>query len=67
MFVSHLGCAALGVAALAAFGPGWVARAFALAAAIAFMQYTGSLHPPGTLPSPSPSPYTYLRDGVEWS
>jgi CBS-domain-containing membrane protein len=47
--VSHLGCAALGVAALAVFGPGWVARAVALAAAIAFMQYTGSLHPPGDL------------------
>ncbi|CAM6083818.1 unnamed protein product [Calypogeia fissa] len=46
VFVSHLGCAACGVAALAIFGPGWVARAVALAAAIAFMQYTGSLHPP---------------------
>ncbi|KAL2649396.1 hypothetical protein R1flu_017524 [Riccia fluitans] len=44
--VSHLGCAAVGVVALAVFGPGWVARAWALAACIAFMQYTGSLHPP---------------------
>ncbi|KAG6543146.1 hypothetical protein Mapa_015395 [Marchantia paleacea] len=44
--VSHLGCAAVGVVALAVFGPGWVARAVALSACIAFMQFTGSLHPP---------------------
>ncbi|OAE33059.1 hypothetical protein AXG93_1913s1610 [Marchantia polymorpha subsp. ruderalis] len=44
--VSHLGCAAVGVVALAMFGPGWVARAVALSACIAFMQFTDSLHPP---------------------
>lgn len=46
MFVSHIGCAALGVIALAVFGPGWVARSVALAASVAFMIYFGSFHPP---------------------
>eukprot|EP00252_Welwitschia_mirabilis_P021717 TRINITY_DN564_c0_g1_i17.p1 TRINITY_DN564_c0_g1~~TRINITY_DN564_c0_g1_i17.p1 ORF type:complete len:244 (-),score=34.91 TRINITY_DN564_c0_g1_i17:158-889(-) len=46
IFVSHFGCSAIGVLALAIFGPGWVARSFALAASLAFMIYTGSLHPP---------------------
>lgn len=46
MFVSHIGCAALGVIALAVFGPGWVARSVALAASVAFMIYSGSFHPP---------------------
>lgn len=46
MFLAHIGCATMGVASLALFGPGWIARSVALAASIAFMQYTGSLHPP---------------------
>ncbi|MCO5589312.1 hypothetical protein L7F22_043278 [Adiantum nelumboides] len=46
MFVAHVGCAAMGIAALALFGPGWLARGTALAASIAFMQLTGSMHPP---------------------
>ncbi|KAH7433089.1 hypothetical protein KP509_07G054800 [Ceratopteris richardii] len=46
MFVAHIGCAAIGIGALALFGPGWLARGVALAASIAFMQLTGSMHPP---------------------
>eukprot|EP00250_Pteridium_aquilinum_P028502 c37277_g1_i1 orf=367-1134(-) len=46
MFVAHIGCAAMGIAALALFGPGWLARGTALAASMAFMQLTGSMHPP---------------------
>ncbi|GLJ45275.1 hypothetical protein SUGI_0952910 [Cryptomeria japonica] len=46
MFVSHIGCALLGVIALTIFGSGWIARSVALAASVAFMLYTGSLHPP---------------------
>ncbi|KAH9329469.1 hypothetical protein KI387_001577, partial [Taxus chinensis] len=46
MFVSQIGCAILGVVALTIFGPGWIARSVALAASVAFMIYTGSLHPP---------------------
>ena len=51
MFVAHIGCAALGVAAVALFGPGWLARATSLSASLAFMRLTGSLHPPGKSPS----------------
>ena len=47
MFVSHIGCATLGVFALAVFGLGWVARSVSLAASVAFMIYSGSFHPPG--------------------
>ncbi|KAJ0966232.1 hypothetical protein J5N97_027370 [Dioscorea zingiberensis] len=46
MFVAQIGCAAFGVLALLIFGPGWLARATALAASIAFMIVTGSTHPP---------------------
>jgi CBS-domain-containing membrane protein len=46
IFISHIGAAAAGVAALALCGPGWFARAVAVAASVAFMQFTGSLHPP---------------------
>ncbi|KAK8484636.1 hypothetical protein V6N13_025439 [Hibiscus sabdariffa] len=46
MFMAQIGCAAIGVAAFTIFGPGWLARSAALAAAIAFMIYTGSTHPP---------------------
>jgi CBS-domain-containing membrane protein len=51
MFVAQIGCAAIGVLALALFGPGWLARAAALSASIAFMTITGSSHPPGKLPT----------------
>lgn len=47
MFVAQMGCAAIGVLALSAFGPGWLARSAALAASIGFMIWTRSVHPPG--------------------
>ncbi|KAH7675486.1 HPP protein [Dioscorea alata] len=46
MFVAQIGCATFGVLAFLIFGPGWLARAAALAASIAFMIVTGSTHPP---------------------
>ncbi|XP_039000422.1 transmembrane protein DDB_G0273707/DDB_G0273361-like [Hibiscus syriacus] len=46
MFMAQIGCAAIGVAAFALFGPGWLAKSAALAASIAFMIYTRSTHPP---------------------
>ena len=47
VFVAQIGCAAFGVLAFLIFGPGWLARAAALAASISFMIVTGSTHPPG--------------------
>lgn len=47
MFMAQIGCAAIGVLALALLGPGWVARSASLAASVAFMIYTRSTHPPG--------------------
>ena len=47
MFVAQMGCAAIGVLALSAFGPGWLARSAALGASIGFMIWTRSVHPPG--------------------
>ncbi|XP_047316791.1 uncharacterized protein LOC124920360 [Impatiens glandulifera] len=46
MFMGQIGCAAIGVASLTLFGPGWIARSVGLSAAIAFMIYTRSVHPP---------------------
>ncbi|XP_059645142.1 uncharacterized protein LOC132286775 isoform X1 [Cornus florida] len=46
MFMAQIGCAAIGVLALSIFGPGWLARSTGLAAAIAFMICTHSIHPP---------------------
>lgn len=46
MFMAQMGCAAIGVLALWAFGPGWLARSSALSASIAFMIFTRSVHPP---------------------
>lgn len=46
MFMAQIGCAAIGVLAFTIFGPGWLARSSALAAAIAFMTYTRAVHPP---------------------
>ncbi|KAJ8650991.1 hypothetical protein MRB53_004014 [Persea americana] len=46
MFVAQMGCAAIGVLALSAFGPGWLARSAALGASIGFMIWTRSVHPP---------------------
>ncbi|KAK4402325.1 hypothetical protein Sango_0973200 [Sesamum angolense] len=47
MFVAQIGCAAIGVLAFSIFGPGWLARSAALAAALAFMIFTRAVHPPG--------------------
>lgn len=47
MFMAQIGCGAFGVLAFTIFGPGWLARSSALAAAIAFMIYTRAVHPPG--------------------
>ncbi|KAH6755266.1 Integral membrane HPP family protein [Perilla frutescens var. hirtella] len=46
MFLAQIGCAAIGVLAFSIFGPGWLARSAALSAAIAFMIFTRSVHPP---------------------
>ncbi|KAJ0048833.1 hypothetical protein Pint_15270 [Pistacia integerrima] len=46
VFMAQIGCAAIGVMAFSIFGPGWLARSAGLAAAIAFMIYTRSTHPP---------------------
>ncbi|XP_051116652.1 uncharacterized protein LOC127241577 isoform X2 [Andrographis paniculata] len=46
MFMAQIGCAAIGVLAFTILGPGWVARSAALAAAVAFMIATRSVHPP---------------------
>ncbi|KAK4427243.1 hypothetical protein Salat_1493200 [Sesamum alatum] len=46
MFVAQIGCAAIGVLAFSIFGPGWLARSTALAAALAFMIFTRTVHPP---------------------
>lgn len=47
MFMAQIGCAAIGVLAFTILGPGWLARSAALSAAMAFMIYTRSVHPPG--------------------
>ncbi|XP_031405474.1 uncharacterized protein LOC116214240 isoform X1 [Punica granatum] len=46
IFMAQVGCAAIGVLAFTIFGSGWLARATALAASMAFMIYTRSTHPP---------------------
>lgn len=46
MFIAQIGCATIGVLALSIFGPCWLARSVALAASMAFMIYTRSMHPP---------------------
>ena len=50
MFISHIGCATLGVIALAVFCLGWVARSVSLAASVEFMIYSSSFHPPNVFP-----------------
>ncbi|CAA0836075.1 Integral membrane HPP family protein [Striga hermonthica] len=46
MFMAQIGCAAIGVLAFSILGPGWLARSFALSAAIAFMIFARAVHPP---------------------
>jgi len=47
MFMAQIGCAAIGVLALTIFGPGWLARSASIAASVAYMICTNSVHPPG--------------------
>ncbi|RDY11900.1 Transmembrane protein [Mucuna pruriens] len=46
MFMAHVGCAAIGVLALTVFGPGWLSRSVSIAASVAYMICTNSVHPP---------------------
>ncbi|CAJ1944024.1 unnamed protein product [Sphenostylis stenocarpa] len=46
MFMAQIGCAAIGVLALTIFGPGWLARSASIAASVAYMICTNSVHPP---------------------
>ncbi|XP_027332940.1 uncharacterized protein LOC113847843 [Abrus precatorius] len=46
VFMAQIGCAAIGVLAFTIFGPGWLARSAGIAASIAYMIYTNSVHPP---------------------
>ncbi|KAK7388983.1 hypothetical protein VNO78_23814 [Psophocarpus tetragonolobus] len=46
MFMAQIGCAAIGVLALTIFGPGWLARSVSIAASVAYMICTNSVHPP---------------------
>ncbi|KAK7330398.1 hypothetical protein VNO77_24592 [Canavalia gladiata] len=46
MFMAQIGCAAIGVLALTIFGPGWLARSVAIAASVAYMICTNTVHPP---------------------
>jgi len=47
VFMAQIGCAAIGVLALTIFGPGWLARSASIAASVAYMIITNSVHPPG--------------------
>jgi len=51
MFMAQIGCAAIGVLALTIFGPGWLARSASIAASVAYMICTNSVHPPGIFSS----------------
>ena len=54
MFIAQIVCAAVGVLAFFIFGPGWLAIfGTGLAAAIAFIIYTRSIHPPDKPPTNS--------------
>ncbi|KAJ7518721.1 hypothetical protein O6H91_20G004900 [Diphasiastrum complanatum] len=46
VMIAHMGCALIGVLALAVLGSGWMARSVALASSVAFMLCTHSFHPP---------------------
>lgn len=51
MFMAQIGCAAIGVLAFAIFGPGLLAKSASVAACIAYMIYTDTVHPPGIFAS----------------
>ncbi|GJP47444.1 hypothetical protein CLOM_g6630 [Closterium sp. NIES-68] len=46
ILIAHAGTALIGVALFCLLGPSWLAKATAVAASIAFMQFTNSVHPP---------------------
>ncbi|CAK8563134.1 unnamed protein product [Lathyrus sativus] len=46
MLMAQIGCAAIGVLAFTMFGPGWLAKSASVAACVAYMIYTDSVHPP---------------------
>ncbi|CAI8583922.1 unnamed protein product [Vicia faba] len=46
MLMAQIGCAAIGVLAFTIFGPGWLAKSASVAACVAYMIYTDSVHPP---------------------
>jgi CBS-domain-containing membrane protein len=51
MLMAQIGCAAIGVLAFTLFGPGWLAKSASVAACVAYMIYTDTIHPPGTFAS----------------
>jgi len=51
MLMAQIGCAAIGVLAFTIFGPGLLAKSASVAACIAYMIYTDSVHPPGIFAS----------------
>ncbi|XP_004508777.1 uncharacterized protein [Cicer arietinum] len=46
MLMAQIGCAAIGVLAFTIFGPGLLAKSSSLAASVAYMIYTDTVHPP---------------------
>ncbi|GAU32830.1 hypothetical protein TSUD_208980, partial [Trifolium subterraneum] len=46
MLMAQIGCAAIGVLAFTLFGPGWLAKSASVAACVAYMIYTDTIHPP---------------------
>ncbi|GAU32828.1 hypothetical protein TSUD_208960 [Trifolium subterraneum] len=46
MLMAQTGCAAIGVLAFTLFGPGWLAKSASVAACVAYMIYTDTIHPP---------------------
>ncbi|XP_058762225.1 uncharacterized protein LOC131635607 [Vicia villosa] len=46
MLMAQIGCAAIGVLAFTIFGPGLLAKSASVAACVAYMIYTDSVHPP---------------------
>jgi CBS-domain-containing membrane protein len=46
MLMAQIGCAAIGVLVFTLFGPGWLAKSASVAACVAYMIYTDTIHPP---------------------
>lgn len=47
MLMAQIGCATIGVLAFIIFGPGLLAKSVSVAACVAYMIYTDTVHPPG--------------------